>query len=544
MRTLFFFIFIILGQSYSYGNASNMHWIEAITTNADEWGSKVIIDSHNNVYVYGSFGRGRGGDTLILGTDTIFNIGDDQIILVKYTSSGILKWAKSIGGNNINTGQFCDNCEDAYGIHYDSINGAIYLSGLITGNVQFDSIWVSGYRDNFLAQLDTLGNFHWVKIFNCPIDVDGIKRVITTDLLNNVYCGYNSGNSFTLDNLTYDPGSYIFKFGSSGAFISAKNVGSNVIITNLTFYNDSLIMQGFSQSKDFSIDTLTINSSRKYNIFICKLNLAGNLSWYKLIKSDQNNLQSYNHCLDNMGNICILGMFYDTVTIGDSVFLSNGSTDIFYVILDISGNYLAIKQLHSTSNAWPIDVCNAPSGFYFCAKINGQVQIGDITLELGSTIAVFRINNTGELIGMDTFNYHGYPNSILYDKNYYYLLSVIWDPSIIYGFVFPYIDGWDLFIAKFDAITGMPSPKMGTSKLFIYANPTTGLCNIEIPEEFEHEPQLTLFVYDQTGRLLKQAEIVMEEDRVKLNLEALAKGMYTAIITNGKKRYSGKIIFQ
>jgi len=85
--------------------------------------------------------------------------------------------------------------------------------------------------------------------------------------------------------------------------------------------------------------------------------------------------------------------------------------------------------------------------------------------------------------------------------------------------------------------------KPNDDKLFIYANPTTGLCNINIPSAFEHEKNLLLYVYDQQGRLLKQTTIEMSEETIKLNMEALAKGMYTAVLSNGKKQFSGKIIF-
>ncbi len=106
---------------------------------------------------------------------------------------------------------------------------------------------------------------------------------------------------------------------------------------------------------------------------------------------------------------------------------------------------------------------------------------------------------------------------------------------------------YNLFITKTDSlgtVKWVSLIKNNQGYLTFYANPNTGLCNIKIPTEFEHERSLKLFVYDQQGRLLKEASIEMEAEKIKLNLEALAKGMYTAVISNGKKKYSGKIIFQ
>ncbi|MFH1936892.1 MAG: T9SS type A sorting domain-containing protein, partial [Bacteroidota bacterium] len=66
---------------------------------------------------------------------------------------------------------------------------------------------------------------------------------------------------------------------------------------------------------------------------------------------------------------------------------------------------------------------------------------------------------------------------------------------------------------------------------------------ITIPDEFQHEKELNLEVYDQTGRLIQQARMKIAGNSVELDIRAQAKGLYHAILSNGKKSYSGKIIF-
>ena len=47
---------------------------------------------------------------------------------------------------------------------------------------------------------------------------------------------------------------------------------------------------------------------------------------------------------------------------------------------------------------------------------------------------------------------------------------------------------FDIFIAKSDPITGINNQNIFTdTKLLIYANPTTGICNVTIPDEFQQE---------------------------------------------------------
>ncbi|HNP98705.1 MAG TPA: T9SS type A sorting domain-containing protein, partial [Bacteroidia bacterium] len=71
-----------------------------------------------------------------------------------------------------------------------------------------------------------------------------------------------------------------------------------------------------------------------------------------------------------------------------------------------------------------------------------------------------------------------------------------------------------------------------------------GICNIQVPEEFRGEKSLTLKVYGQNGALLKLISIDPGNSHVDLTIENEAKGIYTAILSNGKKQFTGKIIFE
>ena len=82
------------------------------------------------------------------------------------------------------------------------------------------------------------------------------------------------------------------------------------------------------------------------------------------------------------------------------------------------------------------------------------------------------------------------------------------------------------------------------NNLIIYANPNAGKCNITVPDEFLHEQNLTLSIFDNTGKLIQQKTLQMNDGKIKLNLEAEAKGIYNVTLGNGVKSYSGKIVFE
>jgi len=77
-----------------------------------------------------------------------------------------------------------------------------------------------------------------------------------------------------------------------------------------------------------------------------------------------------------------------------------------------------------------------------------------------------------------------------------------------------------------------------------YPNPTTGTCTISIPVELMNEDHLTLQVFDVLGTTILQAPVGKNDRNITLNLEGRPKGIYNAIISNGKKIYSGKIIYR
>jgi len=44
--------------------------------------------------------------------------------------------------------------------------------------------------------------------------------------------------------------------------------------------------------------------------------------------------------------------------------------------------------------------------------------------------------------------------------------------------------------------------------------------------------------------MIQQTQVIMNEDKVRVNLEAEAKGIYNVTLSNKKKSYQGKIVFE
>jgi len=104
----------------------------------------------------------------------------------------------------------------------------------------------------------------------------------------------------------------------------------------------------------------------------------------------------------------------------------------------------------------------------------------------------------------------------------------------------------DAFVAMHDAITGEEEiERHSENSLEIFANPTNGLCNIKVPADLlSGNYHLSLKLYDSKGNLLQSEEITPQTESLQLNLEQEAKGIYLVTLTDGKKIYSGRVVFQ
>ena len=80
-------------------------------------------------------------------------------------------------------------------------------------------------------------------------------------------------------------------------------------------------------------------------------------------------------------------------------------------------------------------------------------------------------------------------------------------------------------------------------ELRVYPNPATGACSITLPDEFLYESALTLSVYDASGKLVQQIAMDNSGEIPQLKMGLEAKGVYVVVVSNGRKEYKGKVVF-
>ncbi len=319
--------------------AGNLVWAIPMGGTGSDVGLSIVVDGVGNLYATGEF----EGTVDFNPGPGIFNmtaLGDDDIFILKLDVSGNLIWAKQMESTADSRG---------FSIAVDGV-GNVYTTGEFEGVADFDpglgtfNMTSLGDNDIFILKLDVSGNLVWVKQIGST--ANDVGHSITVDEAGNVYTtGWFEGTAY------FDPGLGTFNMTAAGnrdIFISKLDVTGNLVwakqigSTN-TNHGFSITVDGvgnvyatgeFEGTADFDLGPGTFNmtSAGSNDIFISKLDVAGNLIWAKQMGGTGAE-EGRSIAVDGAGNVHTTGRFRETADFdpGISAFnmTSGGDFDIF-----------------------------------------------------------------------------------------------------------------------------------------------------------------------------------------------------------------------
>jgi len=350
----------------------NFEWAKSMGGSSDNRGKSITVDATGNVYIIGFFKETADFDPGS-GTYNLTSAGRSDIFVQKLDAAGNFLWAKSMGGSLFDTGT---------SITVDA-TGNVYSTGDFHGTVDFDpgsgtyNLSSVGSSDIFVQKLDAAGNFLWAKSMG-GTDFD-FGNSITVDASGNVY----TTGSFhgTVD---FDPGSgtynlssvgfsdiFVQKLDAAGNFLWAKSMGGSYedrghsITVNAA--GNVYTTGQFWGTVDFDPGSGTYNltSVGSFDIFVQKLDAAGNLLWAKSMGGSSDD-KGVSITVDATGNVYSTGSFQETVDFdpgsGTYNLSSVGFSDIFVQKLDAAGNFLWAKSMGGTDHDYSSSITVDASG--------------------------------------------------------------------------------------------------------------------------------------------------------------------------------------
>jgi hypothetical protein len=193
-----------------------------------------------------------------------------------------------------------------------------------------------------------------------------------------------------------------------------KNMGvvyaDNAMAVAIDGVGNSYTTGRYSGTADFDpgVGTAQLTSNGRTDVYITKLDAAGNFVWAKDFGGTGID-EAFAIKTDASGNVYIAGGFVGTVDFdpgsGTSNLISIGNTDVFIVKLDAAGNYVWAKNMGGTStdvaSAMAID---ATGNIYTIGRFSGtadfdpNVGTANLTSAGGSDIFISKLNTSGNYV--------------------------------------------------------------------------------------------------------------------------------------------------
>jgi hypothetical protein len=332
-----------------FNNAGDLLWATSPGGTWDDEAYGVSCDGNGNAYITGLY----WGNSMNFESSTITSNGDIDAFLAKYTSSGTLEWAKTIGGTGDERGN---------GIKTDAA-GNIYLTGdYDSPSVNFgaNTLSNSGTYDEymFIANYTTSGTNVWAKSgYSNSASTSGSG--VSLDQSGNCYVGGvfdgTTANFGTYTITNSNPGgsnAWIAKYSSAGAEQWVSNAVSgpegNETYCITTDNTGNSYISGWFTSPTVSFGGIVLNSTAAGdNIFLVKYNSSGQVDNAYVFKGNAMSGGYGNAiCSDNSGNAYLTGYFEGTSMVFGSTTLSNtGSWDLYWTKVSAGSNSLNEEAL-------------------------------------------------------------------------------------------------------------------------------------------------------------------------------------------------------
>ncbi|MCB0855831.1 MAG: hypothetical protein KDD63_26600, partial [Bacteroidetes bacterium] len=335
-------------------------------------------------------------DQIIFGSDTLNSNGNDDIFLAKYDALGQVVWAVNAGGT-----------ADEYG-NQISIDGTgnVYIAGEAkSSSLSFGNLTISANTDDaFVAKYDPTGQVIWAKAFG---DVGGSKALaegLDIDASGNCYL---SGNfigtvSFGAYSLTAS-GSYdifVAKLDPAGQVLWAKSAGGSGFdrcSAAKAGINGEIHLTGqFEGSATFGATTLTSNGGRE--VFVCKLSSTGQFLW---ASSGGGILDDAGGGIDTdpAGNIYVTGYFKGSASFGSTT-LNTNIEDLFLVKYNSGGQVIWAVNGSGSGAAYSYGINVDHNGNSFLTgTFSGSIFLGPDSLNSSNSSAfVAKFDSTGQAL--------------------------------------------------------------------------------------------------------------------------------------------------
>jgi hypothetical protein len=259
-----------------FDSSGNWQWVKTWGGPRQDNGNSITCDQSGNLYVTGFFRNTAEFNPD--GGDPHTSLGNTEVFLSKFDSTGLWQWAKTWGGTSFDEGLSvaCDQ------------SGDIYVTGRFGNTVEFNpdgggSETTNGAHDAYLSKFEPSGNWQWTKTWGST-GWDWATSVVCNQSDGNVYVtGFFSdtvefnpdGGGSETSNGNYD--AFFSKFDSAGLWQLSKTWGGLLREQPYSITLDqagSIYITGYYEgTTDFNPDGGDLHTTNgNWDVFLSKMN--------------------------------------------------------------------------------------------------------------------------------------------------------------------------------------------------------------------------------------------------------------------------------
>jgi Secretion system C-terminal sorting domain len=515
-------------------------------------------DGHNGLYALGAF----AGLPMVVGSDTIESLGDEDLFFVKLDSAGLVKWVRTAGGNC-----FSDN-ERSKSVVVDPSGDRAVITGLHNcGAIYFDTLVVTGSgtitpHDGFIAAYDSAGAVLWATSAE-GFDVRPEEVLVDANHSTFWFGGIVTMGAYFNDDdpIVVPPGGFVAKYAEDGDLLYAERWLTHGTIDDADWYSAEEFVLCGSGRADAEVGGATIGLESNYQDgWLARLDTSGAALWSVPFRSDSNSF-AYRCAAGPSGDVVVLGGFQGYVVFGgDTIHGSGYAYSNYLVSCNANGALNWAHRLGGDSPSAVFDMERAPDGsIYVLGDFEDELVLPGMAPLGASTALDMFIARFDQATGLCESAYHYGKVGSYYGESYGSLwptahglyVAECYDSTLTMGSNVVEPTGpvaTDIFIAKFDSLSGFTGiesmPLQQGGELHIYANPNKGTCTIDLPKQLQLTNDLMLSIFDQTGHLVQRMPLRYTNDGVGIDIRAQAKGIYHVELGDGRQRYTGTIVFE
>lgn len=312
-------------------------WVKQLGGDGTDLVGGMANDSKNNLYVAGGF-----FNTLRTPDGKVRSAGDMDIFIAQFDEKGKVQNLWSGGGK---------------GTDYASCITVNATDMIIVGGTVSDTISIEKFKNSFpgkrlfISALNAKGKFQWMSTI--VVNGNATLTAVSTDKAGNIYAlGSYLGELTSGTNTIKSAGKsdiFLASFQSSGIPIKLVTIGSEEedLPGALAISDSGNVVISGQSGKTFQLGSFTIRgdiNKPRGNAFIVRFASSLEPLWVEEYKAEEYcNLRSL--AFDKRNNLYVGGSFSFSLQAADTVFRSNGYSDILVVKYDAAGRKLWGRSL-------------------------------------------------------------------------------------------------------------------------------------------------------------------------------------------------------